>query len=250
MLLHLRGINMIENKQRPEPRARHSAEMVDLHSVFYTLQGEGPYAGRPAVFVRLAGCNLQCPGCDTEYTMGRNLQSVESILNVVMHERADFNAMHCRLVVITGGEPLRQNLDRLVAEFIDAGFHVQIETNGFFGLSIALQTHQMRKRLVVVVSPKTSRIHPDTSAFADAYKYVLDADEVDAVDGLPIRALGHAAPTGVARPPHGWQGTIYVSPMDSQDPDKNRANLHAARDSALRFGHTLGVQIHKLIELP
>ena len=54
---------MKTNTQEPEKidRDRH----LDVHSIFHTIQGEGPYCGHPAVFIRLAGCNLQCPGCDT-----------------------------------------------------------------------------------------------------------------------------------------------------------------------------------------
>src|SRR3954467_9071958 len=50
---------------------RSDGNSLSIHSIFYTLQGEGPYSGCPAVFMRLAGCNLQCPGCDTDYTSGQ-----------------------------------------------------------------------------------------------------------------------------------------------------------------------------------
>ena len=51
---------------------------LQVNSIFYTIQGEGPFAGRPAIFIRLAGCNLQCPGCDTEYTK-RQTMTVDEI---------------------------------------------------------------------------------------------------------------------------------------------------------------------------
>jgi len=242
---------MIGNKQAPEPYHKGDGLTVDVHSVFYTLQGEGPFAGRPAVFVRLAGCNLQCPGCDTEYTQGRVHTPVEDVLSMVRDELGQNNAVRlCRLIVLTGGEPLRQNIDILLQVFSDYGFHVQIESNGVFEISDSVQRAIRNGRVTLIVSPKTSRINAVTAMYVKAFKYVIAADQVREDDGLPILALGHKAATGVARPPETWRGIIYVSPMDAQDPAINQANLLAARDSALKHGHTLGVQIHKIINLP
>ena len=59
---------MQRNTQPAEKQVKSSGLILAINSIFYTIQGEGPFAGSPAVFVRLAGCNLQCPMCDTEYT--------------------------------------------------------------------------------------------------------------------------------------------------------------------------------------
>ena len=62
----------IVNEQKPMPKNYHDGYTLNVHSRAETIQGEGPYAGCPAAFIRLAGCNLQCPRCDTEYTPGKD----------------------------------------------------------------------------------------------------------------------------------------------------------------------------------
>lgn len=239
------------NNQKPEPRAIGDGASLDLHSMFFTVQGEGPFAGHRAIFVRLAGCNLQCPGCDTEYTEGREAWLTRHIVLAVSQLAVDNNAPCC-LVVITGGEPLRQPIGQLVIALRELGHPVQIESNGVLSpdplLAPFLETANGQD-LCLVVSPKTSRINTLTAACANVFKYVLDADEV-AEDGLPIRALGHPASTGVARPPRDFAGRIYVNPYDSGDPVLNQRNLEAAAASAKAHGYVLGVQLHKLVNLP
>ena len=74
---------MAINIQPIEKRELSVDGSVQVHSIFYTLQGEGPFSGQPAVFVRLAGCNLQCPACDTDYTSRRTPMPVAAILDAV-----------------------------------------------------------------------------------------------------------------------------------------------------------------------
>ena len=57
------------NSQAIEKSAHYTTRSYDVHSIFPTIQGEGPFVGQPAIFIRLAGCNLQCPACDTDYTL-------------------------------------------------------------------------------------------------------------------------------------------------------------------------------------
>ena len=90
------------NIQPIEKYVQAENKMLDVHSIFYTIQGEGPFTGCPAVFVRLAGCNLKCPGCDTDYTSNRTPMTAEQILNKILEL-----ASPATLVVITGGEPFR-----------------------------------------------------------------------------------------------------------------------------------------------
>lgn len=218
---------------------------LDVHSIFVTLQGEGPFAGQRSVFVRLAGCNLMCPGCDTEYTEGRQrIQSAALVTQINLLTEGWENP----LVVITGGEPLRQNLDQLCYGLEFCRIKVQIETNGVFGPSENLQVLIQAGAVVVVVSPKTSRIHKDWSEWAHAFKYVLQYGEVDA-DRLPLRALGHRAAPRVARPGPHYKGPIYVNPMDEKDPIANIRNLNLVARAALNHGYIAGVQMHKLMNL-
>lgn len=236
------------NNQKPEPRAKGDGSVLDVHSIFYTIQGEGPFAGRTAVFIRLAGCNLQCPGCDTEYTQGRAMISVPRIEALVASQWVEYTTAR-PLIVITGGEPLRQPIGVLCDRLSAAGYHIQIESNGVFAPDTVLDTLIQRDAVSLIVSPKTTRIHERTATLATTFKYVLDANSVDARDGLPVKALDHPASTGVARPPARWEGEIYLNPFDAKDDELNAHNLRAVVLSCLKFGHRCGIQLHKLINV-
>jgi organic radical activating enzyme len=236
------------NTQKPEPRDALNTYTLDLHSIFFTIQGEGPFAGHRAIFVRFAGCNLQCPGCDTEYTQGRARWDVADLVNMV-HDLAEDNEAPKCLVVVTGGEPLRQRIGYFVSKLFGLGHPVQIESNGMFAPDPDLCSMLRQDEVTLVVSPKTKRIHVESFRRADAFKYVLDHRSMSERDGLPIRALDHPSGThvGVARPRPG--APVYINPYDSGDPIWNLENLRAAADSAKRYGYILGVQLHKLVGL-
>jgi len=241
------------NNQKPEPRSKSDGSTLDFHSMFFTLQGEGPFAGHRSIFVRLAGCNLQCPGCDTEYTQGRVELDINRLFGMVIEKARENGVMRNEnfLIVITGGEPLRQSIGPFVAMLLDTGFIVQIESNGVFEPDPQLSNmlHNRVQSLHLVVSPKTKKINPMTANFATCFKYVIDHRSIDYADGLPIKALEHPASTGVARPPFGYRKSIYVNPYDVQNDHENQLNLKAAAVSAQRFGYIAGVQLHKLIGL-
>lgn len=233
----------LPNKQPVESRSVSDGSTLDVHSVFPTIQGEGPFSGRAATFLRLAGCNLQCPLCDTQYTEGRTRWAARALVSYIKEQPAT-------LVVITGGEPFRQNIAPLCTELVQQGYIVQIETNGrlapqdFLDLMYLCDTG----RLHVVVSPKTARVHPDCAALATAWKYVVRADDVWE-DGLPTLALGlDIGAPHIARPPENWVGPIYVHPADEQDPERNELNLDAAVSAVLQYpeqDRRLGLQVHK-----
>lgn len=90
--------------------------------IFYSLQGEGRYTGVPAVFVRLAGCNLKCWFCDTDFTHGEEMTE-DYIYNKVCEYPT-------KSVVITGGEPTLQLTSSLVDRLHEAGKYIMMETNG------------------------------------------------------------------------------------------------------------------------
>lgn len=231
----------ILNTQPPQRIEYDPNGVLAVHHHFFTIQGEGPFAGTPAVFIRLHGCNLQCPGCDTDYTSRKQLMQPEEILETICAEGHGPG----RLIVITGGEPFRQNIAPLARLLLDYGFRVQVETNGSFYLP-----EFPFKEATVVCSPKTGKIHPELAKRVHAYKYVLTEGEVD-TDGLPLAALFHTpgAAGRVARPPEGWEGPIYVQPMDEQDPEKNARNIRACVESVMKHGYTLCLQTHKIAGL-
>ena len=242
------------NKQPPLPPDRDEDGFLNIHSVFRTIQGEGPFAGFPAVFVRLYGCNLQCPHCDTEYTDNREPHNALAIVRICEAELLGYrggNPVKTKpLVVITGGEPFRQNITPLVTALLERDIYVQIETNGVLYPDYDFPWGD--ELLTVVCSPKTPRIHKQTALSVHAYKYVLSYDSV-AEDGLPKSALGH--PLGkydhVARPPSEWSGPIYINPMDAQDPEVNEKNMEAVVKTVMTHRNAImGVQMHKIVGLP
>jgi 7-carboxy-7-deazaguanine synthase len=99
--------------------------LLTINEIFYSIQGESTFAGRPCVFVRLTACDLRCSWCDTTYAFheGRK-QPLEDVLAAV--DRFD-----CPLVQVTGGEPLLQEeVYPLMQALLDGGRTVLLETGG------------------------------------------------------------------------------------------------------------------------
>lgn len=235
------------NQQPIEKRVDHAGDRLAVNSVFHTIQGEGPFAGSPAVFLRLAGCNLQCPMCDTEYT-----QRITMGLGAIMTEIAGATRAGVRrpkLIVITGGEPFRQPIGPLCRRLLDAGYQVQVETNGTM-YGVAMNDVFEHPRFHVVVSPKTGSINPKLVPYIKALKYVGAYNELAEDDGLPLLALGHTAAPRLARPPKHFDGEVYLQPADHQDATVNALNLTAVVKSCLKHGHRLCIQTHKIIGVP
>lgn len=96
-----------------------------ITEIFHSIQGESSFAGRPCAFVRLTGCPLRCTWCDSEYTFhGGTEMALDDVL-------AQVRSYDCRLVEVTGGEPLHQPeaftlIERLCAD----GYEVLVETSG------------------------------------------------------------------------------------------------------------------------
>ncbi|MDP8235039.1 MAG: radical SAM protein [Candidatus Erginobacter occultus] len=105
--------------------------MLRVSEIFFSLQGESTFAGLPCVFVRLAGCNLDCSYCDTLYAReGGETLSRETIFSRLEEYPS-------RLIEITGGEPLfQEETPALAAELADRGWEVLVETNGSLDISV------------------------------------------------------------------------------------------------------------------
>lgn len=247
------------NDQPAEKPVRTDGKLLDVHSVFLTIQGEGPFSGHPSVFVRLAGCNLQCKYCDTEYTAGRGGMLVEEIvakvrelsvrpLGVTPTIKVPVYGLRTDLVVLTGGEPFRQSIGPLTKELLAAGYRVQVETNGTLFLS---DFPWGEPGVTIVCSPKT-HINKQLKPRIDHLKYVVDHRHVDPGFGLPTLALGTSKPefAGLPKDTGLKADSVWLSPMDTGDEEENRKNVEACVRSALDNGYRVSLQIHKLMGVP
>ena len=229
------------NTQKPEEKITGDGKVLDVIDTFDTIQGEGLFSGHHAFFIRLAGCNLNCPFCDTDYTSGRNKQSIIAILNKV------FKIKRIKLVVITGGEPFRQNISLLVKKLVDYKYLVQIETNGTLPLTPEFPKYS--RNVYIVCSPKSSEIHESIKTCRNGvkFKYIMDAKNLNKDDGLPNIMLGR----NIGKNKHVYRTStnpIYILPMDTDDEAQTRANIQAAKDYVLN--NNKGVfqfQIHKFL---
>ncbi|WP_295619103.1 7-carboxy-7-deazaguanine synthase QueE [uncultured Methanobrevibacter sp.] len=129
---------------------------IKVNEIFTSFQGEGPYVGTPATFLRLYGCNLNCEWCDTDISTYEML-SVDDVAEILITQM-EFNNIHT--LIITGGEPTLQmeEIKRLIKELPD-DIRIQLETNG----SIFDYVPEME----YVISPKEDK----EKVFENCYKY-------------------------------------------------------------------------------
>jgi 7-carboxy-7-deazaguanine synthase len=212
----------------------HDGLNLDVQEIFPTLQGEGPFVGYPSVFIRLGGCNLACAFCDTEFESYKNISLkniIEEVLNLAKNSSGEIVR---KLIVITGGEPLRQPIERLCEELIKLGFDVQIETNGTI-------YRELPKEVKIICSPKTSngkyhQIRPDLLLRVDAFKFIISENQKEYLD---VAEVGQAE----------FKIPIYIQPMDEYDDVKNQRNLEYVVNLAQENGYILSLQTHKIIGL-
>lgn len=212
---------------------------------FFTIQGEGPDAGRRAIFVRLSKCNLRCWFCDTDFEQ-QFVYSHKTSMEVIPKMAKD---KACDLVVITGGEPLLQNIVPLVRDLNSLGIHVSVETAGtvyYDELADVFDAARSNGNLIVC-SPKTPRVHPGIERICGAWKYVLRA-----AGGMHASTQNWGAhsdkplfyPVDVGVP-------VYVQPCDEADTELNLLNMQYCANFVLNNpGVRLGVQMHKLARVP
>lgn len=242
--------------------------LLRVQEVFYTIQGEGPFAGLPSVFVRLAGCNLRCFFCDTDFESQyeRDPVSPGHLVDII---RAAAPAGLRPLIVLTGGEPLRQDIIPLASMLLNSGYRVQVETAGTLHLE-GLETlfsfddllgDKGAPRFSIVVSPKTPVVVKQMHALPVYWKYLIGthADGLAAVaeaDGLPCQSTQRAGVYSLVARPNPFVLThmkerIFVQPIDyGEDVDRtNHARIHAA-EIAMKYGYRLSIQQHKVLGLP
>ena len=148
--------------------------MSDLivNEIFYSVQGESSHAGRPCVFVRLTYCNLRCTYCDTEYAFfeGKPM-SIDTILEQV-------RTHGCRLVEITGGEPLfQEGVHELMEQLCNEGYETLIETGG------SLDIGRVDARVKRIIDFKCPGSGMEKKNLWSNIEYLKEGDEVKFVIG-------------------------------------------------------------------
>lgn len=174
--------------------------MFKLNEIFFSIQGESTYAGRPCIFVRLTGCKLRCSYCDTKYAYHEGSEiSLEGILE-------EIRKFPCKLVELTGGEPLEhKNAPVLLQRLLDEGYEVLLETDGVEDVSVVPEGVRI---IMDVKTPGSRMANPKSEKnFAklrlrDEVKFVI-CDEKDYLFAKDFLAR-HPRPPGV---------TILMSPM-------------------------------------
>jgi len=140
-----------------------SMTSYNITEIFYSLQGEGANTGRPAVFVRFAGCNLNCDFCDTVHTVNESPDAKQLIERIC--------SFPCNFVIFTGGEPaLQLDADILKPLRLEHGMKTAIETNGTIRLYDIGIGHWLSW---VTVSPKCGEYAQD---YGDEIKIVVTED--------------------------------------------------------------------------
>lgn len=196
---------------------------IPIAEIFYSLQGEGGRSGAATVFVRVAGCNLSCSFCDTDFRVRREM-SIEEIVQEVQ-------GYSCGWVCLTGGEPTLYELAPLCQHLHEVGIKIQVETNGMVPRPVWDLDH-------ITVSPKETEggtLHPWYYENATEFKYVIDTpDDVE-------RAL--ANPTAG----HPNQAALYIQP-NALNPEAVLICIEAVKRYPNRL--RLSLQTHKYLNIP
>lgn len=133
-----------------------------INEIFTSIDGEGVFAGLPAVFVRFQGCNLKCSYCDTSYAADNTSfvgvqDHQELINNIMLASRENTLSPGIRHITITGGEPLIQpEINQLIFELMDRGYIVNIETNGSISANGLFGHWRAERQLVITMDYKCS----------------------------------------------------------------------------------------------
>ncbi len=204
----------------------HHLMELRITEIFLSIQGESSHAGRPCSFVRLTGCPMRCAWCDSEYTFTGG----EAIAFEDIFERLE--EFGCRLVEVTGGEPLAQrNVFPFITELCDRGYEVLIETGGY------VSTEQVDPRAAIILDvkcpasgeaernhwPNLERLRNDK----DEVKFVV-ADLNDWEFALGVIAdhdLLHRAKEVLISPVHGMEDLAGLAEAVSESGLPVRLNL-------------------------
>lgn len=202
--------------------------------IFPTFQGEGPFVGYPSVFIRLSGCNLACSFCDTEFDNQIEM-NIDHILKEVQVLSKNKQGIRVRnLVVITGGEPMRQPIEKLLESLVSLGFDIQIETNGTIYRSL-------NPKVSIVCSPKNTgtgyyEIRDDLLKRVSALKFIISKNN---------NLYNHVSEVGQTK----YNIPVYIQPMDEYDDIKNKENMRLVVNLSEEYGYRTSLQTHKIMDV-
>lgn len=146
--------------------------MLKINEIYRSIQGESSKAGLPCVFIRLTYCNLRCSYCDTEYAFydGKDMSVEEIIVEVKKYD--------CKLVELTGGEPLFQDESiELMKKLCDEGFEVMLETGG------SLPVKNIDKRVMIILDLKCPSSRMMKKNLYENLDFIKPTDEIKFVIG-------------------------------------------------------------------
>lgn len=223
---------------------------LPVNELFVTLQGEAHFTGSPSVFIRLQGCDVGCPWCDTKHTWLTDPENEISFEAMVAKTGDDaryalvdpeqlvaYAATKAKHIVITGGEPCVFDLSDLTAQFIGAGNSVQIETSG-------TQPVRAHYGTWVTVSPKVDmpgRFKVLDTALLRANEIKMPVGKLADITKLQdiIDQMNRAAGIDTSSPP-----LIWLQPL-STSLKATELCIEAATD----HGWLVSIQTHKFIGL-
>lgn len=143
--------------------------MLKVSEIFFSIQGESTYVGLPCVFIRLAGCNLRCRWCDAAYAQTPD-QGEDFSIEQIIGEIKKFN---CKLVEITGGEPLSQKeTPALINRLLKLGYEALLETNGSVDLK------PVDERVIKIVDVKCPSSGHVGSFLMENFNFISVRDEI------------------------------------------------------------------------
>lgn len=253
---------MLGNNAKAAVQNEHQTHF-DVYSIHHSIQGTGPFAGEPAAFVLFSGCNLQCKFCDEGFEDVRESLTAKEITQKITELR--INKGPFGLVVLTGGEPLRQHIKPLVECLNNRAFRIQVETAGTLwnkDLDDLFVTRSPDGTVPVegntlLCSPKTPRLAEGIHSRIHALKYTCLSQENCIKDGLPVfntQKLGSKEarvirPKHITGPPiHPTQ--IYIQPCIVGNELGNAVNLNKAAQVCMRYGYRLSVRLNTIARLP
>lgn len=198
-----------------------------INETFLSLQGEGFFTGTPAFFLRFSGCNLQCPFCDTRHQTFTEMSEDEIVCEASCHE--------VRHIVITGGEPALQLTQSLVDKLHEAGFFVQVETNGTLPLPSGIDWVTCSpKSLTLTLSKGKGVTH------FDEIKLLYQGKETDPESIIKSLPLLEGDGEGLVK--------LYLQPLDTGDEKRNRVILQDTIAYILEHPKwSLSLQTHKMM---